>query len=83
MGEIGDNRDNASIYAKYDIRDGQKDGIYIGLTHEFLYSETGNKSVGDVQEQMPEGEYVFSWKVRTGPTCWDDERSWGLMRLGR
>ncbi|KAK5659461.1 hypothetical protein OQA88_662 [Cercophora sp. LCS_1] len=53
------------------------DDVYIGLTHDYLY--TGSNLPDDA---IPPGDYTFSWRVQTGPTCWDDERSRGYNAIG-
>jgi hypothetical protein len=55
----------------YDIHyDGD---MFIGLTHEFLWSsETNDKTIGHTHDPMPPGGYVFSWSVVTGPICWNN-----------
>ncbi|KAK3315654.1 hypothetical protein B0H66DRAFT_347875 [Apodospora peruviana] len=69
FGNIGSVEGKLGIYARHDLQD--SDDLYIGLTHQYLYSGTGDQSgaVGLPSKPMPSGEYIFSWHVSTGPTC--------------
>ena len=82
FGDIGFGDGSVGIYAKHDIQD--RDDLYIGLTHQFLYSGTGDQSgaLGHPSQPMPPGEYVFTWHVSSGPTCWSNERGSGFDSAG-
>ena len=69
LGGIGEKDDG--LYPTFDIQD---DGnLYVGLTHSYLYAN------GKPNKPMPPGEYIFSWKIKTGPTCYSSSGSFSVV----
>ena len=73
LGGIGRGADNDPLYPRYEIQNGEH--LFVGPTHSFLYGDKPDLP-------MPADDYVFSWAVRTGPTCYSEPNESGFSAIG-